>query len=444
MKILLIQVPTSHSGAGEIVYPLGLSRLASLIPDHYKKSALDMNLFPDPWPELKNRLERFKPDIVAMSFRNIDPLAGIQSSYLSSLKTSAKLARKIVPDAIITAGGPAFTLFAERLLNEIPEIDCGLIGEGEAVFSKLIESPIESPGKPESVPGLIWRKDGKIIKNPQATPIDMDLLPAVDHKCFCPEDYIKKNKYIASIGIEGKRGCDLSCGYCMYPLLGGNGLRLRSPEIIVDEMEWFQKEYGISLFHFTDSVVNRPLDHFESLCNEIVNRKLNVTWTGFFREDTFTEASADLASRAGLAACYFSADALTEHGLNLLNKKMTKDDILDASRITVENDILTMCHFLVNLPFESQAHRQESRDMMQKILEIHAPKGNLGAVIFNTVRLYPNASLTKKLLTKGLLNPDADLLYPVYHNPVETSHVLHELESMCHSAGVFSRLDLSL
>jgi anaerobic magnesium-protoporphyrin IX monomethyl ester cyclase len=54
MRILLIQLPTSHLGAGERVYPLGLSRLAGLVPVDCEKSALDMNLYADFWPELRD------------------------------------------------------------------------------------------------------------------------------------------------------------------------------------------------------------------------------------------------------------------------------------------------------------------------------------------------------------------------------------------------------
>jgi hypothetical protein len=57
--------------------------------------------------------------------------------------------------------------------------------------------------------------------------------------------------------------------------------------------------------------------------------------------------------------------------------------------------------------------------------------------------LYPNALLTRKLLKTGVLDPRIDLLYPVYYNPVESAHVLHELEASCHAAGVFSRLGLT-
>ena len=436
MRILLVQAPTSHLGAGERVYPLGLSRLASLIPGGYEKYGLDMNLYSDPWPEFKEELLRVKPNIVALSFRNLDPLAGYQSSYLSSLKTSARLIRLFVPHARIWAGGPAFSLFAERLMQEIPAIDCGLIGEGESTFPQLLSQP-QSPG---SIPGLIWRNGDRLKCNPTGLHIIMDSLPEMDTDSFRPEDYTKGNKYVAAVGVEGKRGCDLQCSYCVYPSLGGGKIRLRSPEKTVDEIECLNKEHGVSLFHFTDPVLNRPADHFEAMCKEIVRRKLRVSWTGFFREDIMTEKQTDLAARAGLVALYFSADALTDHGLKILNKQMSKEDILRAARIAAKSEILTMCHFLVNLPGETRDHANESMEMLDQILDIHGPVGNLGAVIFNNVRLYPCAPLTRKLLKSGLLYPRIDLLYPVYYNPVESAHVLHKLEAHCHAAGVFSRL----
>lgn len=52
----------------------------------------------------------------------------------------------------------------------------------------------------------------------------------------------------------------------------------------------------------------------------------------------------DLIHRSpdGLAAVYFSANALTEHGLKLLNTKLTIADILDAARVTAQGNILTV------------------------------------------------------------------------------------------------------
>lgn len=193
MKILFIQLPTSHLGAREIVYPLGLSRLAAQTPGHYTMSSLDMNIANDPWAEFKERLENFAPQVVALSFRNIDPLAGIQSSYIASLKTAGQIIRFLLPQAKILSGGPAFSLFPRQLMEMVPEIDMGLIGEGEAVIEQLLNS-IE---KPLHVPNLIWRNDGNIVQNLAGKPLDLDRLPRPSYQCFCPTDYLKQNKYVA-------------------------------------------------------------------------------------------------------------------------------------------------------------------------------------------------------------------------------------------------------
>lgn len=444
MRILLVQVPTSHLGAGERVYPLGLSRLSQIIPDHMDKWVLDMNVSHDPWPALKDILLEVKPHLAALSFRNLDPLAGQQTSYLSSLKTAAGLVRTLVPHARIIAGGPAFSLFGRRLMEEIPQIDCGVRGEAEAVFPLLLNHSVN----PGTVPGLIWRNttedqnNGRIRENPVQYLVDMDVIPSMDTDAFCPRKYMGSNKYVAAMGIEGKRGCDLKCAYCVYPQLGGRKMRLRSPQMVALEMEYLHKEYGITLFHFTDGVLNRPIHHFKAICREILKRKLHVSWTGFFREDHITIDMIDLAGRAGLAAIYFSADALTGQGLKTLNKGLTPAEILRAAAITAKMKILTMCHFLVNLPGETKTHFSEARDMLDRILDIYSAAGNLGAVIFNTVRLYPEAPLTRRLLKKGLLDPGIDLLYPTYYNPAATSQRLHQLEALCHTAGIFSRLNI--
>ncbi|MEJ2158656.1 MAG: cobalamin B12-binding domain-containing protein, partial [Desulfobacteraceae bacterium] len=153
LRALMVQTPTSHLGAGERVFPLGLSRLAGLTAEGDDVCGLDMNLHPDPWPLLGQTLLEVQPAVVMLSFRNLDPLAGHHASYLSGLRTSARLVRRLTPDARILAGGPAFTLFAERLMQAVPELDGGVIGEGEGAMPYLLADAWQ----PRIIPGLIWR-----------------------------------------------------------------------------------------------------------------------------------------------------------------------------------------------------------------------------------------------------------------------------------------------
>ncbi len=189
MRLFLIQCPTSHLGAGEKVYPLGLARLSALAPEHYEKACLDMNLHPDPWPVLKEALETFKPQVAALSFRNIDPLAGHQASYLSSLRTTAAMVRRLAPHARILAGGPAFSMFAARLMQEVPEIDAGLVGDGERVFATAITPHVSLA----AIGGIVYRQGGKIRHNPRAAPPSMDDLPFPDTGTVPPGAYGGQN-----------------------------------------------------------------------------------------------------------------------------------------------------------------------------------------------------------------------------------------------------------
>ena len=86
MKLLLVQVPTSHLGAGEKVYPLGLSRLSSLVPSGIEKQTLDMNICLDPWARLKQVLEEQGPDMCAYPFGTLIPLPVNRSLILLPLK----------------------------------------------------------------------------------------------------------------------------------------------------------------------------------------------------------------------------------------------------------------------------------------------------------------------------------------------------------------------
>jgi radical SAM superfamily enzyme YgiQ (UPF0313 family) len=233
------------------------------------------------------------------------------------------------------------------------------------------------------------------------------------------------------MGVETKRGCPNNCRYCLYPTLQGCQLRLRSPERVVDELEFLTEAFKIKLVHFTDPVVNQPVGHLRSICREILRRRLDIGWTGFFREDCLSAEDMELYRKSGLATCYFSGDGASEWALDLLGKGLSRDDILHAARIAADSGVLTVCHFLVNLPGETQQTVDDTRALLDHLFEIHSKGGKLGAVVINNLRLYPGAALTDAILRNRLIDPSVDLLYPTYFNPPPWDSLRHELTALC-------------
>jgi putative variant cofactor biosynthesis B12-binding/radical SAM domain protein 1 len=421
-----------------MVFPLGLAALAASLGREHEVRGLDLNLDPFPWPNLVRALDDFKPAVVGISFRNIDPLAGNLISFVPHLKTLGALLKLYAPEAAVVLGGSAFTLFSRRLMEEVPEVDIALSGEAETVFPLVLRN-IDDPG---AIPGALWRKDGVIRANePEILHCpDLDSLPLPDWGLFNPTGYGDRNRYVAFMGVETKRGCPNGCSYCLYPVLQGRRLRLRTPERVVDELEILQHDFGIRTVHFTDAVVNQPRDHLKAICRQILKRRLEIGWTGFFREDALSEDELDLYGRAGLATIYFSADGTTDHALGLLEKNLTMKQVLHAASLAARSGILTVYHFIVNLPGETRDSIEQARALMEKLFFVHSSRGNLGAVVINNLRLYPGAPLTAKILRDHLIDPAVDLLYPTYFNPPPRDALRHELSAFCMNMGAVNYL----
>ena len=243
MRILLLQAISRMEG-GELVYPLGLARIAASLKGDHTVGALDMNLHSFPWPVLRRSLEEFRPDVVGVSFRNLDPLAGMLHSFVPQLKASLTLVKRYAPRATIVLGGSGFSLFARRLMRELPEVDLGVRGEGEDVFPDLLERLDQAEG----LPGVLTRDGAGQTMDSWARRSQTGRWSLPDWDLFPPGDYSARNSYVAFMGIEGKRGCPHACSYCLYPELQGRGLRLREPEVVVEEMFEAHSRFGVRLF----------------------------------------------------------------------------------------------------------------------------------------------------------------------------------------------------
>ena len=438
MRVLLVQAISSPEG-GEAVFPLGLARLAAVMRARHEVQGLDLNLDPFPWSGLVRLLEDFRPQVVGISFRNLDPLAGNLLSFVPHLKTLTSLVKKHAPAATMVLGGSAFTLFARRLMAEAPEVDFGLAGEAEEVFPLLLNNL----AAPWMVPGALWRTgEDSVASNPGVVHCQhLDSLPFPDWEIFDPRLYQKQNRYVVSMGVETKRGCPNSCRYCLYPVLQGHCLRLRSPARVVDELEMLHQRFGIRAVHFTDAVVNQPAGHLRAICREILRRRLEIGWTGFFREDALTDRDVALYQKSGLLTWYFSADGASDYTLRLLGKDLTQHQVLQAARLAAASGILTVYHFLVNLPGETRDSINQTRALLDRLFVLHAAHGNLGSVVISNLRLYPGTSLTQEILNNRGIDSDQDLLYPTYFNPTPWDNLRHELTAFCLSRGVASYLE---
>lgn len=434
MRVLMIQAASVEGISQEKVYPIGIVTLAGeLRQAGHQVELLDMNIAVDSYRAVKEKLLEFRPDVVGLSLRNIDPLANKTSSLIPPFVVVIRLISTVLPKARIVVGGTGFSLFPERLMLELPQIDYGIVGEAEAAFTVLLENIDEPP----PLPGLCRREGTKIRVNPPSQDFDMSKYSPPSRDVLNPSLYLDINSYVPAIGIETKRGCPFTCAYCVYPRLQGRKVRCRSPKSVVDEMELLNKEYGIQSFHFTDPVVNIPQGHLEEICHELIQRKLKVRWDGFMREDLLNEENVFLFEKAGCECFSFSPDGLCQEALDVLNKNLLEADILNAARLTAKTDVISVYHFMVNVPGETERTCQKGIEFLERIYDIHAGKKNLGAIVLNNIRILPGTPIEKIALAEGVIGPETDLLYPTYYNPKPFDKFRYKLETLQLTRNVF-------
>jgi len=440
VRVLLVQTPSVEGLTPERVYPIGIVALAThLRMAGFEVDLLDMNLEADQFSALKEKLLNFRPAVVGLSLRNIDPLANKTASLVPPFAAVVKLVAALLPRTRIVAGGTGFSLFPERLLEELPEIAFGIVGEAESSLPMLLAN-LDCP---PALPGLCYREGRRVHVNPPSLDYDLRAYVVPQRELLPPQQYAGINSYVPAIGIETKRGCSLRCAYCVYPRLQGRQLRCRPPAAVVDELEFLHKEFGVRDFHFTDPVVNMPAGHLEEICREILSRRLQISWSGFFREDHISADNVRLFGQAGCSCFSFSPDGLSDQALKVLGKGLSTEAIIKAAALTAQTDVLAMYHFMVNVPGENERTIEEGRRLLDRLYELHSLKRNLGKVVLNNIRILPGTPMAALARRDGTIRPETDLLYPVYYNPPPYETLRYRLETYDLHKNVFMWQEVS-
>ncbi|MBC3795658.1 B12 lower ligand biosynthesis radical SAM protein BzaD [Acetobacterium tundrae] len=442
MKILFVQALSMEGIDIERVYPIGIVVLASQVErqTNYDLHLFDMNMSSDPYGDLRHQLDAHQPDVICVSLRNIDPLGNKTSSLIPNFAVTLAFIDKYAPEATILVGGTGFSLFPERLMIEYPEIDFGVTGEAE----KIIVPLLANLANPPRLPGLCFRENGNVSIVPPVGDYNMLEYQMPNRDLLDPRPYLTVNNYVESIGVETKRGCSFTCGYCSYPLLQGNNMRCRTPESVVDEIEFLYDTYGVTRIHFTDSVVNLPVDHLDNICKEILKRGLKINWSGFFRENLLTEENVALYSKSGCECFSLSPDGLSQTALDAMDKHMAVKDILNTAQVLANSGVVTVYHFLVNTPGDTEETIKEAKELIDAIYNIHYASKTLGTIVLNNIRILPGTKVEKQALENHVITPETDLLYPTYYNPAPFDRLRYDLEIYHTKKNIFMWQEVAL
>jgi len=405
-KVLLINTNTEK--APYPVPPIGLCLVAQSIEKLYEVELYD-GMF-DEGKSLAPLVERFQPDFIGCSIRNIDSMS-VQTKdfFLDKVNDCFIKPLKTLTSAPIILGGSGFSIFPYETLGYL-DIDLGITGEGEETFWELLMA-LENNTDLSLIKGVACRNFPDHIKNQ---------LVAITHPYKSAHSEIYKyldfNPYKerGAYSIQTKRGCAHNCIYCTYPVIEGKHFRIRTATDIVDEIQSVIEKLGDVFFEFVDSTFNDPAGHAEAICSEIIKRDLKVRMrTMGINPDNTSEELFRLMKQAGFTQIDATPDTASPVMLKNLGKNFSLRRLQLMAVDLKKVNIPAMWFFVFGGPGETY----QTIDETFAFIEEYISTEDLVYIATN-LRIYPGTKLYDIALSEGMINKNDSLLKPVfYDNP---------------------------
>lgn len=292
----------------------------------------------------------------------------------------AKLLKGLYPECVIIIGGIHPTVLPEEVLAH-SEIDLVVRGEGEEVLDQLYEG-IKSGRDVSILRGLSFRRDGRIVHNPDAALPELSKLPRFPYELFESHGERYSFGFIAS-----SRGCPYDCIFCSQRSISGQRFRYVPTEIVIEEMELLLGRLGQTHINFVDDnfTANRP--RVRQLCEEMIRRGYNkkATFDCQTRADAVNEEVLGLLRQAGFRLINFGLETASERLMVLLNKKETVQQNIEAVRMAKKFGFGVSGTFIFGLPTETRKDRWDAYRLAKEL--------DLDYVRFNNATPYPGTRL---------------------------------------------------
>jgi radical SAM superfamily enzyme YgiQ (UPF0313 family) len=261
------------------------------------------------------------------------------------------------------------------------------------------------------------------------TPLWKDLselpMPAWD---LLPMDRYRAHNWHSFGRIEARQpyaviyttlGCPYHCNFCCTnSLFGKAGIRYRSPERVIEEIDWLVAHHGIRNFKIQDEMFVLNRKHVTRLCHLIREHDHDINIWAYARVNTVDRPLLDEMKAAGINWLAYGFESGSKAVLEAATKGYNLDMVESVVRDTRESGVYILGNYMFGLPDDDMDSMQATLDLA---VEINAEWGN-----FYTVMALPGTELYDQALQSGWKLPETWAGYSQYGYdtlPLPTRHL---------------------
>ncbi len=334
--------------------PYNLCLLAATVNDIADVRIIDANAQCMNEERFIKEIAEFNPDIVGITV--------LMDQYKEAGHHAAKLVKRQNKEAVVIIGGVYATMNPVSAIND-PNIDYVVIGEGEYVFKELLDYLKGNNSIPDK--GVAYKSKGSIINNGHSAFInDLDALPLPAYHLIDLSSYVStasKRKSIDSPSvfpyarIITSRGCPYGCSFCQVESISGKKFRPRSPENVLNEIQWLRETYNIQSLIFDDDNLYTNKKRAKELFQGMIDRNLVMPWVSIsaaaFKID---DELIQLMKSSGCEYINMAVESGSERVLNnIVGKPINLERAKYVAQIAKNVGIYVAANFIIGFPTET-------------------------------------------------------------------------------------------
>lgn len=427
VDVLLVNPPTPDGGLWirtqhrvgrrtreNMVWPqVSLAQMAALLVPTYKVGIIDANAERMGWPEFTRLIEKYQPKYYMTQVT----APTLENDMYGCFLAKARGAKTI-------AFGTHVTPIPRETLTPFPALDFVLVGEPDLTLRDLVDhlegkidqrppeilrlfeksDPQYKPAINEdgsvdmmSIKGLAWRRGEEIMVNfPRPFIADLDDMPIPLHEMLPLKKYVMPLIKGPFTFIVTSRGCPAGCTYCIKHVSYQFSARLRSPELLMQEM-WQLKKLGINNIHMYADLFTVSRDQVMELCQRIIDEKLDIHWTSNSRVDYVDEEMLQMMGKAGCRLISWGIESGNEQILKHAHKGAYPDKAERALRWAKKAGIMNWGYFIIGLPGETEETIRETIDFAKRL--------PLDIALFHVAAPYPGTPFFFEVVKEGWFRP---------------------------------------
>jgi len=320
--------------------PLGTIYAASVMRETgYEVSLFDTALIDSP-ENIISIIEKQNPDYLVIYDDGFNYLTKM---CLTNMREAAFRMAKIAKTkeiTVIMSSSDAADHY-EKYLDH--GVDFVIIGEGEISLKELIISVERGETNFSQIDGIAYKENNKvvrtssrqIVKELDSFPMPAwDLIDIASYKKIWIENY----RYF-SINIATTRGCPYKCNWCAKPIYG-NRYNSRSPQKVVEEIEYLIKNFDVNHFWMCDDIFGLKPGWVQGFRDVVKSKGLKFKYKIQSRVDLLLQEDTIAAlAESGAETVWVGAESGSQKILDAMDKGTKVEQIYEATKLLKKNGI---------------------------------------------------------------------------------------------------------